>query len=251
MMDRARLSRWDQEIREDLDRLNSRHLLRQRRIIRPIDATHCELDGRTLVNFSSNNYLGLSHHPAVTAAAAQAIARDGLGSAAAPLISGYTAVHESAEGTIAKWKGSEAAVFLPSGYQANLAAVQTVAAIGNLSGGVRFLVDKLAHASLIDAIRGSGEEFRVFPHNHMAKLKRLLETAEQGQLQVVVTESIFSMDGDAADLKAIAELKKQHAFFLLLDEAHATGVYGPAGAGLAAEMNLHESVDVSILTLSK
>ena len=152
---------------------------------------------------------------------------------------------------IAAWKGTEAAILLPSGYQANLAAIQTLAAIGKLTGGARFLVDKLTHASLIDAIRGSGEPFRIFPHNHMAKLKRLLQESDKAALQVVVTESIFSMDGDAADLRAIAELKLEHEFFLLLDEAHATGVYGPAGAGLAAEYGLRQIVDVSILTLSK
>ena len=177
--------------------------------------------------------------------------KSGFGSGAAPLISGYGAVHESAENAIARWKKTESAILLPSGYQANLAAIQTCAAIGNLGGGVRFLVDKLAHASLIDAIRSTGETIRIFPHRHVAKLRRLLDEAEEGQLQVVVTESIFSMDGDAADLAAICELRKQYGFLLLLDEAHATGVYGQAGAGLADELGLHQCIDVSILTLSK
>jgi 8-amino-7-oxononanoate synthase len=252
---------WEFVVAEDLGRLRQLQLYRQPRIMRPIDATHVECEGRTLVNFSSNNYLGLTHHPRILGAVEQAIARDGFGSAAAPLITGYTPAHDSAERALAAWKGAEAAVFLPSGYQANLAAIQTLAAIGERtngerpearrSGGVRFLVDKLAHASLIDAIRGSGAAFRVFPHNHMAKLKRLLSGSDAGVLQVVVTESIFSMDGDAADLTGIARLKEEHKFLLLLDEAHASGVYGPAGAGLAAELRLGQMVDVSILTLSK
>src|SRR5439155_926091 len=116
---------------------------------------------------------------------------------------------------------------------------------------VRFLLDKLVHASLLDAVRASGAVMRVFPHNHLGKLRRLLEDAEPSQMQVVVTESIFSMDGDAADLRGFAAIKKQLPFVLLLDEAHGSGVYGPNGAGYAAECGLSEIVDVSIVTLSK
>jgi 8-amino-7-oxononanoate synthase len=242
---------WDHLAAADLRRLESLHLGRRRRTIDPIDATHIRLAGRTLVNFSSNNYLGLTHHPKVRAAVERSLHLNGFGSGAAALICGYSQDHESAENAVARWKKTEAAILLPSGYQANFAAIQTCAAIGNLGGGVRFLVDKLAHASLIDAIRSTGEAFRIFPHRHIAKLQRLLKEAEEGQLQVVVTESIFSMDGDAADLGAICELRKRHGFLLLLDEAHATGVHGHAGAGLADELGLRESIDVSIFTLSK
>jgi 8-amino-7-oxononanoate synthase len=118
-------------------------------------------------------------------------------------------------------------------------------------GGVRFLIDKLCHASLIDAIGASARPFRVFPHNQYAKLERLLTGASTDQLQVVVTESIFSMDGDRVDLAALANLKRQRPFTLVLDEAHAAGVYGPAGAGLAAELGMRDLVDISIVTLSK
>jgi 7-keto-8-aminopelargonate synthetase-like enzyme len=143
-------------------------------------------------------------------------------------------------------------VLLPSGYQANHAAVQTLAAGAEQGGtGVRFLFDKLCHASLIDAVRGTGARFRVFPHNRLEKLRRLLDDAEPGQIQVVVSESIFSMDGDAADLEGLAALKQERPFLLLLDEAHATGVYGPAGNGLAAEKGVQGIVDVSVITLSK
>ncbi len=130
--------------------------------------------------------------------------------------------------------------------------MQTLAYLGNEhSGGVRFLVDKLAHASLVDAVRGSGAPFRIFPHNHLQKLERLLAEAEAEELQVVVTESIFSMDGDAAPLAELAGLKRRFGFLTLLDEAHATGVYGAAGAGLASELGLQESIDISIVTISK
>lgn len=246
---------WQRLIAGELQGLRESNLLRRRRAVTPLDATHVEIDGRRYVNFASNNYLGLTHHPRVIDAARRATERRGAGSGAAGLITGYTDAHASAERGLAAWKGAEAAVLLPSGYQANHAVVQTLAALGERTGGVRFLVDKLAHASLIDAVRGSGAPFRVFPHNGLPKLRRLLEArgddGNPAAIQVVVTESIFSMDGDAADLRGLVALKRDHPFVLVLDEAHAAGVYGPAGAGLAAEVGLQGEVDVSIATLSK
>lgn len=224
---------------------------RSRQVIEPIDAVHLVRNGRRLVNFSSNNYLGLTHHPRIVRAMREA-ASLGSGAGAAGLISGYTSRHASAELAIARWKGTESAVLLPSGYQANHAAVQALAAVGERqTAGVRFLLDKLCHASLIDAVRGNGAEYRVFPHNGIDKLARLLAERAQGQLQVVVTESIFSMDGDAADLRAIASLKSSHEFLLLVDEAHGSGVYGRGGSGLANELGIADSIDVTIATLSK
>jgi len=242
---------FDSLLKDELSRLAEAHQLRSRRIVVPIDAVHVEVDGRLCVNFCSNNYLGLTHHPRVVAAVREAAAKFGAGAGAAGLISGYFSEHAAAESAIASWKGTEAAILLPSGYQANHAAIQSLAAVGKSRGGVRFLVDKLAHASLLDAIRASDAVWRVFPHNGMSKLKRLLDEAEPRQLQVVVTESIFSMDGDAADLKALAELKHARPFVLLLDEAHASGVYGPDGAGLAAECGLTDAVDIFVVTFSK
>jgi 8-amino-7-oxononanoate synthase len=240
-------------ISRELSRRRDADLLRQRRICRPIDSTHVrDQDGRVLTVFASNDYLGLTHHPKVIAAARGAMETHGVGSGAAGLIIGYTDLHVEAEEKIARWKGTEAAVLLPSGYQANLAAVQTLSGVAAASQrSVRFLLDKLVHASLIDAVRASGLPYRVFPHNHMGKLARLLAERDEGQLQVVVTESIFSMDGDAADLEGLAALKRERPFTLLLDEAHATGVYGEQGRGLAFERGLQSIVDVSVITLSK
>lgn len=243
----------------DLDRLidaelgerAEAHQLRDRRVVETISATGVRIDGREYVNFASNNYLGLTHHPQIIDAARLAVEQEGVGAGAAALITGYTSAHRACETAIAQWKGTGGAVLLPSGYQANHAAIQTLAALGARRGGVRFLVDKLAHASLIDAIRGSDSEYRVFPHNHLAKLERLLRDAPAQQMQVVVTESIFSMDGDAADLAGLARVKESFGFVLLLDEAHASGVYGERGAGLAEELGLRDMVDVSVVTLSK
>lgn len=243
---------WDQLARDVIAGLEASHLSRHRRLMTPIDSTHVLCDGRPLVNFASNNYLGLTHHPAVLQAIERSLRSDGAGSGASPLISGYTPAHENAERHIAMWKGSQAAVLLPSGYQANHAAVQTLAAVGEKSSRpVRFLLDKLCHASLIDAVRSVGAPLRIFPHNHLPKLRRLLAEADPEELQVVVTESIFSMDGDLADLAGFARLKEEYCFVLLLDEAHASGVYGSAGSGLAAELGLRGVADVTVLTFSK
>ncbi len=234
--------------------LNAKRLasqFRQRRLVRPIDAVHVEFDGRAGINFGSNNYLGLTHHPRMLQAAAEAMQQYGLGSGAAALVTGHTPLHAAAERAIALWKGTEEALLLPSGYQANHAAVQTLAEIAAHGGGVRFLIDRLAHASLIDAVRGCGCEYRVFAHNDLLKLDRLLDQAQPGQMQVVVTESIFSMDGDAADLAGLADLKARRPFVLLLDEAHASGVFGVGGNGLPTEMNLPGLADVTVMTFSK
>lgn len=230
-----------------LDERRDAHLLRSRRILEHFDATHVLRDGKRLVNFASNNYLGLTHHPKMLAPFDCAV-----GAGAAGLISGYTDLHHRAENAIAQWKQTEAALLMPSGYQANLAAIQTLHAISKSQDKpVRFLLDKLIHASLIDAVRQTGAAMRVFAHNDLSKLQRLLDKRDAGTMDMVVTESIYSMDGDAADLRGIASLKSQHDFVWLVDEAHGSGVYGPNGAGVVAEMGLRHAVDISIVTLSK
>src|SRR4051794_18141256 len=171
----------DSLIADDLAFRASSHQLRSRRVVEHLSPTRVRIDGVEYVNFASNDYLGLSHHPRLIAAAGGSLHSDGLGSGAAALITGYTKRHATAEAAIAAWKGAEDSVLLPSGYQANHAAVQTLAALGEKHGGARFLLDKLAHASLLDAVRASGAEFRIFPHNHLPKLERLLADAPPDQ----------------------------------------------------------------------
>ena len=247
-------SAWSSAVTDALRARHHDHTLRSRRLISPVDAAHVAANGRRLVNFASNNYLGLTHHPRVIAAFTDAASRAGVGSGAAPLVTGHSIHHSAAESAIARWKGTGAAVLLGSGFAANSAAIAALAAIGQLRGSVRILIDKLCHASLVDAVRAAESArcaFRVFPHNGLDKLRRLLADADPAQLQVVVTESIFSMDGNAADLVGLTRLREEFGFLLLLDEAHAAGVYGPGGAGLAAELGLSGSVDLSVVTLSK
>ena len=241
---------FDRLAEENLGALAAAGRYRQRQIFESVGPVRLRAGGRVLVNFSSNNYLGLTHHPAVIEAVVGAVRRSGCGAGASPLVSGYFEEHASAERALARWKHAGAAVLLPSGYQAAHAAVQTITA---LAGGrtVRFFIDRLIHASLIDGIAASRARFRVFPHLDMERLRQLLEAAPPGELKVVVTESVFSMDGDSPELESLAALKERYGFALLLDEAHASGVYGPEGAGLIAEKGLHSLPDVTIVTLSK
>jgi 8-amino-7-oxononanoate synthase len=243
------LAQLDRLITSLLEDRRAAGRLRQLTPVQALDATHVQIGDRQFVNFCSNNYLGLSRHPRIIAAVESALRETGWGSGAAGLICGHTPLHESAQRALVKWKQTEAAILLPSGYQANHAAVQTLAALSTDQKRIRFLVDKLAHASILDACFADGLSVRVFPHNNLAKLARLLESGE-GQ-DVVVTESIFSMDGDATDLAGLVQLKQKHPFILFLDEAHASGIYGAAGAGYAQELGLGEAVDISIVTLSK
>jgi len=242
-------SNWDDQLSQALQDRASAGTLRERRDVKILDTAHIEIAGQRFINFCSNDYLGFTHHPRIIRALEESLKQNGSGAAASGLVTGHTTAHALAEEKIARWKNSQNAILTSSGYTANVAAVQSLHAASD--GKARFLVDKLAHASLIDALRSAEANFRIYPHNDYTKLARLLSEADEHPLQVVLTESIFSMDGDSADLQQLAELKAKHPFLLLLDEAHGSGVYGKHGAGFAAEQNLSSIVDISIVTLSK
>ena len=208
-----------------------------------------QIVGQQLVNFSSNDYLGLANDPRLREAAIDAIEEFGVGAGASRLISGTQSPHVRLETALARWKGTQAALCFSSGYAA---AIGTIPALVGKHDVV--LLDKLAHASLIDGARLSGAILRVFPHNHLGKLESHLEWAQRehpDRRVLIVTESVFSMDGDRAPLRQLIDLKKRFGAMLLLDEAHAVGVIGPNGRGLAAEEGLAEEVDVQMGTLSK
>jgi 8-amino-7-oxononanoate synthase len=238
----------DEPFRDELDQLRARSLLRQLREIGSAQGPRVELVGQHLVNFSSNDYLGLAADERLRAAATDAIEQFGVGAGASRLISGTQSPHVALERAIAKWKNAPAAIAFNSGYAA---AVGTLPAIAGKNDVI--ILDKLAHASLVDGARLSGaSSIRVFPHNHLGKLESHLEWARREKPQariIVVTESVFSMDGDRAPLREIVELKSRFQALLLLDEAHAVGVIGPNGCGLAAEEKL--SADIQMGTLSK
>ncbi len=232
-----------------LQELADRALLRRLRSIDAVEGTRLELENTSLTNFAGNDYLGLSQHPAVREAAIEAIDRFGLGAAASRLITGTLAPHKILEDQLAAFKGTEAAISFSSGYAA---AVGTITAIADRQDVV--ILDKLAHASLIDGARLSGAQLRIFPHNDLSKLREILEWAHEHYPNAkiwIITESLFSMDGDYSPLCDLVGLKDEYGANLFLDEAHATGVIGPGGKGLAAQWGLGQRIEVQMGTLSK
>ena len=222
---------WDQLARDVLAGLEASHLSRRRRLVHPIDATHVLCDGQPLINFASNDYLGLTHHPAVLQAIERSLHemrwKRCIGADQRLRAGGRESrtAHRAVEGMRGSHPGPQRISGQPRG---SAGAGRRRREMVSISSD---LLDKLCHASLIDAVRAAGASWRIFPHNHLPKLQRLLANADPQELQIVVTESIFSMDGDAADLPGLARLKEEYPFVLLLDEAHASGVYGPAGKG--------------------
>jgi 8-amino-7-oxononanoate synthase len=234
---------------EQLQALRAQALHRKLREIGSAQGPEIQIVGQQLVNFSSNDYLGLANDPRLREAAKAAIDEFGVGAGASRLISGTQSPHVRLEAALATWKGSQAALCFSSGYAA---AVGTIPALVGKQDVV--LLDKLCHASLIDGARLSGAILRVFPHNHLGKLESHLNWAQRehpGKRILIVTESVFSMDGDRAPLAQLIDLKKRFGALLLLDEAHAIGVIGPNGRGLAAELGVANDVDVQMGTLSK
>jgi len=234
---------------EQLQALNARSLRRKLREIGSAQGPEIHLTGRRLINFSSNDYLGLAADSRLREAAIAAIKEYGVGAGASRLISGTQSPHVRLEEALARWKGTEAALCFSSGYAA---AIGTLPALVSKHDVV--ILDKLCHASLVDGAKLSGAIIRVFPHNHLGKLESHLDWARRERPEaraVIVTESVFSMDGDRAPLREIIELKKRFGALLLLDEAHAIGVVGPNGRGLAAEIGFGGEVDVQMGTLSK
>jgi 8-amino-7-oxononanoate synthase len=231
---------------DELGAVREAGLWRELREIGSAQAPAVQLGGREVLLFCSNNYLGLANHPALIEAAHEATARFGVGAASSRLISGHMQPHRELEEAIAAWKGSEAALCFSTGYQANLGALTALTGEGDV-----VLSDALNHASLIDGARLSRAEVRVFRHNDVEHLEHLLAGCAGARRILVATESVFSMDGDHAPLVALVEAARRHGAWVLVDEAHAAGVFGKAGAGLVDELGLGDAVDVRIGTLGK
>jgi len=199
------------------------------------------------VNLADNDYLGLAQDPAVKNAVRAALDIGPASASSSPLVRGYTDAHASLEAALMSWHGFPSALLWNTGFTANQAVLGTLAAPGDL-----IFADRLVHHSLIAGILKSGAKFTRFPHNDLDALERLLgETATPGRTRWVVTESVYSMDGDSPDLARLAELKRRHRFLWLLDEAHALGWFGPRGQGRAAEAGVTAEVDILVGTLGK
>jgi 8-amino-7-oxononanoate synthase len=237
---------FPEELQRELDLIKARGLYRAPRLVESSQGPRIEIAGREYICACSNNYLGLASHPAVKEAACEAIARYGWGGGASRLISGTMRPHAELEETIAGFKGTEAAIVFPSGYMAN---VGVISALVGLEDTV--IVDKLDHASIIDGCRLSGARMRVYPHGNMNRLEDILKASGGFRRRLIVTDGIFSMDGDLAPLREIVNLARRYGAWLMVDEAHATGVLGADGRGVAELLNVEDGVDISMGTLSK
>jgi len=207
-------------------------------------------DNLALLNFSSNDYLGLGTHESIKEAVSETIESFGIGSGASRMISGGTTPHFLIEKETADFFGKNSSLFFANGYGA---ALGTLGAI--LQKGDTVILDKLCHASLIDGSRLSGATVRTFPHNNVERLKKILNSISQNNQKekriLIVTEGIFSMDGDASSIKEIITLKEEYKALLLLDEAHSFGIIGESGKGLANRENLSDGVDFLMTTFGK
>jgi glycine C-acetyltransferase/8-amino-7-oxononanoate synthase len=233
------------EIEAHLDELRAMGLRRRMRLVSGPQGPHVLLDGRPVLLLCSNNYLGLADHPRVREAAAEAAMRWGVGAGASRLVSGTMTIHRRLEERLAAFKRREAALLFGSGFLANAGVI---AALGR-PGDVIFS-DALNHASIIDGCRLSRAEVFVYDHGDVEHLEWGIAQAE-GRGALIVTDSVFSMDGDVAPLADLVELARRHDLRMVVDEAHGTGALGPGGRGAVAELGLEDQVDVIVGTLGK
>ncbi|WP_408871443.1 aminotransferase class I/II-fold pyridoxal phosphate-dependent enzyme [Gluconacetobacter sacchari] len=245
------MTRFDEFFQTALDGLSRDHL---RRAVRPLERDGPVIvrrEGATLLNFSSNDYLGLSVHPALKARSIDWTRRFGTGSGASRLVTGTSEQHRLVEEKLARFKGTEAALLLASGWQANAAILPALFRLSMETTGAPAVVftDRLNHASLHHGCQAAGLRQIRFAHNDLGHLEQALERhRDRKGLRFIVTESVFSMDGDRTEVAALKALAARHDAFLYLDEAHATGVLGPQGRGLSAEAG---GVDLVMGTFSK
>jgi glycine C-acetyltransferase len=233
-------------LQTELESLRIKGLYRSLRCVEGDQGPTLLIDDREVINFSSNNYLGLANHPALREAAKGAIDRYGCGSGASRLISGNMTLHEELESKIAELKGTEAALVFNSGFQANTGVIPVLVAAGDV-----ILSDALNHASIIDGCRLARAKTVVYEHGDLDELERGLKNSLPNSRKLIVTESLFSMDGDEAPLMDIVSLAEKYGAMVMVDEAHATGVYEPNGAGIVAKLGLGERVLVQMGTLGK
>jgi 8-amino-7-oxononanoate synthase len=229
-----------------LEELQAEGLLRRRRVVVPCGDGWCEVDGRRVRNFASNDYLNLAHDPRVVAAARQALDECGAGSGASALVTGRTVWHERLERALAEFEGQDAAILFATGYAANAG---TIAAL--VEKGDAVFCDRFNHASLIDGCRLSGASLRVYRHDDLDGLARALARSADARRKLIVTDAVFSMDGDLAPLPPLCDLAERFGAAVLVDEAHATGVLGEHGRGLCELQGVEGRVAVRVGTLSK
>src|SRR5438128_9008413 len=230
----------------ELDSLKQQGLYRQLRILEGEQRPKTTFDHRQVVNLSSNNYLGLTTHPKLREAALEATRRLGVGSGSVRTIAGTMAIHMELERRLAAFKQTEAVVVFQSGFAANAG---TVAAI--LTKDDVVVSDELNHASIVDGSRLSRATIKVFPHKDVDAARKLVAALPAGQRKLLITDAVFSMDGDLGALPALCSVAEEFGCVMMVDDAHASGVFGRNGRGTIDHFDLHGRVDVQVGTLSK
>ncbi len=232
-------------LQSELDERAAQGLLRSRRTLQSPQSPHIVVDGKTYLSFCSNDYLGLANHPQLIAALQQGAAQYGAGAGAAHLVSGHTQVHHELEVALAAFVDKPAALLFSTGYMANLGVVQALVGKDDT-----VFADKLNHASLNDAMQLSRANVQRYRHNDMAQLAQLLEKTRSGR-KLIITDAVFSMDGDLAPLPELLALCEQHDAWLLVDDAHGFGVLGEQGRGSLAHFGIASPRIIYMATLGK
>jgi glycine C-acetyltransferase len=231
---------------DELESLKQQNLYRRLRVLEDEQKAHTTFDHRSVVNLSSNNYLGLTTHPRLRAAALEAIGKYGVGSGSVRTIAGTMELHVELEQKLAAFKKVEAVVVFQSGFTANAGAVSAI-----LTKEDVVISDELNHASIIDGCRLSRAAIRVFPHKDADAARRIIDGLPAGQRRLLITDGVFSMDGDLGPLPALCEVAEQTGCIMMVDDAHASGVFGANGRGTIDHFGVHGRVDVQVGTLSK
>lgn len=234
-----------------IDELKAQHLYKTPRLLESPAGGRVRMDGREVVNLSSNNYLGLANHPKVRQAAQEAIERWGVGAGAVRWIGGTMAVHDELEERLARFKKVDAVLVFTGGFTANSGCIPAVVTKDDV-----IISDELNHASIIDGVRLGAAKYRksegwVYEHKNMDHLEDCLKRAQGFAKRMIITDGVFSMDGDIAPLPQIVELAERYDAFVMVDDAHASGVLGKNGAGTASHFDLYGRVDIQLGTLSK
>ena len=231
---------------EELDSLKKQNLYRRLRILDGEQKAHTTFDHRSVVNLSSNNYLGLTTHPRLRARALEALQTYGVGSGSVRTIAGTMAIHMELERRLAEFKQVEAVVVFQSGFTANAGTVSAI-----LTKEDVVISDELNHASIIDGCRLSRATVKVFPHKDVDAARRIIKELPPSQRRLLITDGVFSMDGDLGPLPALCELAEETGCIMMVDDAHASGVFGKNGRGTIDHFGMHGRVDVQVGTLSK
>jgi glycine C-acetyltransferase len=230
----------------ELDALKQQGLYRKLRVLEGKPEAHTTFDHKSVVNLSSNNYLGLTTHPRLVAAAIDAVGKFGVGSGAVRTISGTMEMHMELERRLARFKHVEAVVVFQSGFAANAGTVAAVLGKEDV-----IISDELNHASIIDGARLSKATIKVFPHKDVDAARQILKELPADQKKILITDGVFSMDGDLGAIPELCGLAEEYGAIMMVDDAHASGVFGRNGSGTVDHFNCHGRVDIQVGTLSK